>query len=69
VTDPSDEPANWRLGVPQDRIDLYLELADVPRALTAAEASMMVELIDAWRALEHRKHLALERAQETRAGK
>lgn len=68
VTDPSDEPANWRLDIAQDRIDLYLELAREPRALTAGEASMMVELVDAWRALEHAKHLALERARGEGAG-
>jgi hypothetical protein len=51
-----------------DRIDLYRELADRPRALTADEATMMVELVDAWRALEHRKHIALEHAREEHAG-
>jgi len=33
-----------------------LDLADNPRALTAEEASA---LVDAWRAVEHRKHIAL----------
>jgi hypothetical protein len=27
--------------------------------LTAPEAQMMVELVDAWRAAEHEKHIAL----------
>jgi hypothetical protein len=58
-----DDPQNWRLDVPQDRIDLYLELANDPRPLTADEARMMVELVDAWRALEQRKHIALKHAR------
>jgi hypothetical protein len=58
----AEPPQNWRLDVPPDRIELYRELADRPRALTADEAAMLVELVDAWRALEHRKHIALERA-------
>ena len=62
---PVAEPAqNWRLDVPPDRIDLYLELSDRPRPLTAEEGTMLVELVDAWRMLEQRKHLALERALE-----
>lgn len=56
-----DDPQDWRLDIPQDRIDLYLELSEQPRALTAEEASMMVDLVDAWRAHEHRKHIALMR--------
>lgn len=55
-----EEPSDWRLDVPQDRIDLYLELSQRPRPLTEEEARMMVELVDAWRGLEHRKHIALE---------
>jgi hypothetical protein len=39
-----------------------------PRALTADEAKLMVELVDAWRALEHRKHIALKQAREEHAG-
>lgn len=58
---PGGDPRDWRLDVEQDRIDLYLELRECPRALTEDEARMMVELVDAWRALEHRKHIALER--------
>jgi hypothetical protein len=58
-----DNPQNWRLDVPRDRIDLYLELATDPRPLTADEARMMVELVDAWRALEQRKHIALTHAR------
>jgi hypothetical protein len=68
VADSSDDPQDWRLDIPMDRIDLYRELADRPRALTADEARMMVELVDAWRALEHRKHIALEHAREEHAG-
>jgi hypothetical protein len=57
-----DDPQDWRLDVPQDRIDLYLELKERPRSLAAAEARMLVELVDAWRAHEHRKHIALKEA-------
>jgi hypothetical protein len=60
----ADDPQHWSLDIPVDRIDLYLQLKDAPRALTAAEATMMVELVDAWRALEHRKHIALEHARQ-----
>jgi hypothetical protein len=56
----TDDPKTWRLAVPQANIDLYVELHDQPRALSGAEARMMVELVDAWRAHEHRKHVALE---------
>lgn len=56
----AEDPSNWRLDVEQDRIDLYLELLERPRALSEDEARMMVELVDAWRAAEHRKHIALE---------
>jgi hypothetical protein len=58
VHDESD-PASWRIDASQDCIDLYLELANEPRALSAREASMMVELVDAWRSHEHTKHIAL----------
>lgn len=60
-------PRNWRLDVPSDRIELYLELWDEPRAVTAEEAAKLVELIDAWRAHEHRKHIALMAALAERA--
>lgn len=60
-----DDPRNWHLRVPQDRIDLYLELNERPRALTAEEARMLVELVDAWRELEHRKHIALMNAAQS----
>ena len=56
------DPQDWRLDVPQDRIDLYLELKERPRSLAAAEARMLVELVDAWRAHEHRKHITLMQA-------
>jgi hypothetical protein len=59
-----ENPQNWRLDIPQDRIDLYLELGNRPRPLTETEAQMMVELVDAWRALEHQKHIALMEARE-----
>jgi hypothetical protein len=55
-----EDPRDWQLEIEQDRIDLYLELHEAPRALTESEARVMVELVDAWRALEHRKHIALE---------
>jgi hypothetical protein len=58
-----EDPRNWRLDVPQDRIDLYLELLERPRPLTETEAQMMVELVDAWRAAEHEKHIALMAAR------
>jgi hypothetical protein len=43
-------------------MDLYRELSAETRSLSKAEAQMMLELVDAWRTLEHRKHLALESA-------
>jgi hypothetical protein len=59
---PQDDPASWRLDIPQDRIDLSVEL-ERPRALSREEAQMMVELVGAWRGLEHRKHIALTAAR------
>jgi hypothetical protein len=56
----ADDPRNWRLEVDQDRIDLYLDLLEHPRELSEVEPRMMVKLVDAWRALEHRKHIALK---------
>jgi hypothetical protein len=61
-----EDPGDWRLEVPQDRVDLYLELVAHPRPLTEKEAQMMVELVDAWRALEQRKHIALDAARAER---
>ena len=58
----ANDPQNWRIDAPQGHIDLYLELHNEPRALTSDEARMMVELVDAWRGLEHRKHIALKSA-------
>ena len=58
-----EDPRQWRLDIPQDRIDLYLELVERPRTLTEGEAQMMVELVDAWRAMEHEKHVALMAAR------
>ncbi len=54
------DPQSWHVEVPRDHIDLYEELRETPRGLDPKEAEMMVELVDAWRALEHRKHIALE---------
>jgi hypothetical protein len=59
----STDPRNWQIDVPQANIDLYLELHGQLRPLSSDEAQMMVELIDAWRGLEHRKHIALEEAR------
>ena len=56
-----EDPRSWRLEVPQERIDLYCEIKAEPRALTADEAEQLIELVDAWRAHEHRKHIALMR--------
>ena len=62
TSDPN--PMNWRLDVPKDRIDLYLELSNEPRSLSSEEAAKLIELVDAWRALEHAKHIALMNALE-----
>ena len=54
-----------------EAIELYLRLSNQLRtehpdsgsaALTWREAEMLVNLIDAWRAHEHRKHIALKHA-------
>ena len=60
----ADDPQNWRIRASQQHIELYLELVDQVRPLSTAEARMMVELVDAWRELEHRKHIALKHAME-----
>ena len=52
----ADDPANWALEISP----AYVELSRQERPLTVEEARMMVELVDAWRALEHRKHIALK---------
>jgi hypothetical protein len=54
-----DDPRNWRVAASDEHLALYLELSERPRDLTASEAALMVELVDAWRAQEHRKHIAL----------
>ena len=59
MPDSDDDPRSWKLDIPSDRIDLYSELSDELRPLTAQEAGMMVELVNAWRSHEHRKHIAL----------
>lgn len=48
------DPKNWRLDISQACIDLYLELSQQPRPLSHTETAMMLDLVDAWRALEHR---------------
>ena len=62
----ANDPQNWRTKVSQQHIELYLELVDQARPLIAAEARMMVELVETWRELEHRKHIALKHAMECR---
>jgi hypothetical protein len=56
---------------PQEAFDLYLGLGDRIRtethepdspALTWREAALLVNLIDAWRLHEQRKHIALKHA-------
>jgi hypothetical protein len=59
----SNDPQNWRLDVRQESIDLYVELISEPRGLSAAEVRLVVELVDAWRDLERRKHMALQAAR------
>ena len=61
-TDDNLNPQNWRLDIDRSCIDLYLALHDAPRPLTADECQQMVDLVDAWRAAEHRTHIALMRA-------
>lgn len=53
------DPRNWKLDVDQAAIDLYVGLLGAPRALTTDETAMMVDLVNAWRAGEHEKHIAL----------
>jgi hypothetical protein len=53
------DPRKWKLEVDQAAIDLYVTLLDAPRALSTDEAAMMVDLVNAWRAGEHEKHIAL----------
>ena len=60
--EPPEAPAGWKIGASEEQVDLYRELAEQPRSLSAAEAQSMVLLVDAWRAHEHRKHLTLKRA-------
>ena len=55
----ADSPSNWRLRIGDKHIELYTELMHKPRAISASETRMLVELVDAWRELEHRRHLAL----------
>lgn len=57
-----NDPRTWTLDIPEDRVNLYKELKNAPRELTPAEAEMMVELVDAWRGHEQRKHIALMEA-------
>lgn len=56
------DPQNWRIDLPQSHIELYLELLNEPRVLSADEARMMDEVANARRSLEQRKHIALKSA-------
>lgn len=56
------DPRDWRLDVAESCIELYLELSERPRPIKRVETEMLLEVIDAWRAHEHRKHIALMRA-------
>jgi hypothetical protein len=60
----ANDPQNWRIKVSQQHIELNLELVDQAPSPIAAEAR--VELVDAWREFEHRKHIALKHAMERR---
>lgn len=62
-----DDPQNWRIRASERHIKLYIELLERPRPLSATEARMMVELVDAWRELEHRKNIALKNAGPPRS--
>jgi hypothetical protein len=64
TADRDPDPRKWTLDVDRDCIDLYLSLLDEPRALTADEATKMVDLVNAWRAGEQEKHIALMAALE-----
>jgi hypothetical protein len=55
--DPRD-PHSWPIDVSRKHIELYLELLNDRRELTVDEARTMVELVNAWRDLEHRRHLS-----------
>ncbi len=55
----SPDPRNWRLNISDKHLELYAGLSRKPRELTAREAKLLLELVDAWRDLEHRKHMAL----------
>jgi hypothetical protein len=59
-----DDPRDWWLEISERHLDLYSDLLEHPRPLSEDEARMMVELVDAWRAQEHRKHIALMTALE-----
>ena len=65
ATSPGSDPRNWRLSVSKAHLALYSELSKEPRDLTPSEARMMVELVAAWRAHEHRKHIALMAALDS----
>ena len=54
-----DDPRSWRLEIADEPVALYERLVDQPRALSETECRQLVDLIDAWRAHEHRKHIAL----------
>ncbi len=58
--DEADSPATWRLSISDKHIELYTDLVRKPRAISSNETRMLLELVDAWRDLEHRKHIALQ---------
>jgi len=53
------DPRNWRPEITDEPIALYEQLVDHPCAQSEAEWRQLVDLIDAWRAHEYRKHIAL----------
>jgi hypothetical protein len=59
------DPMRWRLDVAQSSIDLYLALLEgEPRELSREECTQLLDLIEAWRLHEGRKHRALMAALE-----
>jgi hypothetical protein len=49
-------------------MSIFTRSVERPRPLSASEARMMVELVDAWRALEHRKRMALKASRKDTKG-
>ncbi len=52
-----DHPRSWPLEITDEPVALCEQLVDQPRALSEAECRQLIDLIDAWRAHEHRKHI------------